>query len=216
MIGDKLIIDDYHRAAAAMIYKQLKEKLKEAKKPLVVTIAGESGCGKSETAVVLAEICTAAGEKALLLQQDDYFIYPPETNHKKRLADISWVGTQEVRLDLIEENIAAIKSGGEVEITKPLTNYNLNSISEEKISIEGVKVVIVEGTYTTLLKNADLKAFIDRDYRQTKLARLKRSRDPLTDFLEKVLAIEHEIISSHKQSAQIIIPAPEKERGENL
>lgn len=211
MIGDKLIITDYHRSAAAAIFDNLLIKLSQAKKPLVVTVAGESGCGKSETAAVLAELCENTGYKTLLLQQDDYFHYPPKSNHQKRLEDISWVGPQEVKLEMIEENIDTVVKSLKSEITKPLVDYDRDLIMEEKMTTEGVKVVIVEGTYTTTLKNADLKAFIDRNYRQTKKARLKRSRDPLTGFLEKVLSIEHEIISGHKAHADIIIPPPDHE-----
>lgn len=210
MIGDKLIINDYHRKAAATIYEKLASILPGTQVPVVVTVAGESGCGKSETAAVLAETCAKAGNRSLLLQQDDYFVYPPKTNHKKRLEDISWVGEQEVKLDLIEKNIAAIKEGDKEEIKKPLVNYEADSISEETVSIKGIEVVIIEGTYTTLLKGADLKVFIDLDYRQTRAARMKRSRDPVTDFLEKVLAIEHVIISAHKKLADLIIPPPDR------
>ena len=212
MIGDKLVITEYHRSAAAIIFEKLKNILADADKPVAVTVAGESGCGKSETAAVLAELCNKAGYKALILQQDDYFVYPPKTNHRKREKDINWVGPQEVKLNLIEENINTIKNSSKPELIKPLVNYDEDSVKNENLSIEGIKVVVVEGTYTTTIRNADLKAFIDRDYRQTKKARLKRSRDPLTDFLEKVLSIEHEIIAAHKKLAHIIIPAPEEER----
>ena len=211
MLGDKLVITDYHRSAAATIFEKLNEKLVKADKPIVVTVAGESGCGKSETASVLAGLCENAVYKTLLLQQDDYFHYPPKTNHQKRLEDIRWVGPQEVKLQLIEDNIDTVLKSTKAEFIKPLVDYDRDLILEEKVSAEGVKVVIVEGTYTTIIKNADLKAFIDRNYRQTKKARLKRSRDPLTDFLEKVLAIEHEIISAHKAYADIIIPPPDHE-----
>ncbi len=211
MIGDKLVIKDYHRSAAAMIFGEIKSRLSAAKKPLAVTVAGESGSGKSETAAVLAELCDEAGFKAILLQQDDYFVYPPKTNHQKRLEDIKWVGPQEVKLDLIEDNIETIKKGSAKTLSKPLVNYERDSIGEETLPVETVKVVIVEGTYTTMLKNADFKAFINRDYRQTRKSRLERSRDPATDFLEKVLSIEHQIISRHKDMADLIIPPPEDE-----
>lgn len=211
MIGDKLVVTDYHRSAAAAIFEKLRMKLNQANKPVVVTVAGESGCGKSETAAVLAELCENAGYKALLLQQDDYFHYPPKTNHQKRLEDIIWVGPQEVKLQLIEDNIDTVLKSAKTEFTKPLVDYDHDLLLEETVSTAGVRVVIVEGTYTTAINNADLKAFIDRNYRQTKKARLKRSRDPLTDFLEKVLSIEHEIISAHKAHADIIIPPPDHE-----
>jgi hypothetical protein len=63
-----------------------------------------------------------------------------------------------------------------------------------------------------LLQNADVRAFIDRNYRQTKKARLKRARDPDVDFLEKVLEIEHQEISTHKARADVVIPPPAEER----
>jgi len=212
MIGDKLVITDYHREAAASIYNALEDMLKQADKPLAVTVAGESGSGKSETARVLADLCNKAGYKAIILQQDDYFVYPPKTNHQKRLEDINRVGLGEVKLGLIEDNIEAIKEGAFKEITKPLVHYEQDSINEETVPVEGVRVVVVDGTYTTTLKNADFRAFIDRNYKQTKMSRLKRSRDPFSEYLEKVLSIEHEIISSHKKRADLVIPAPDEEK----
>lgn len=211
MIGDKLLITEYHRKSAAVIFIILQEKLKDLETPVVVTVAGESGCGKSETAAVLAELCADAGNNALILQQDDYFVYPPKTNHNKRLENINRVGPQEVKLDTIEKNIADIKKGDTAVITKPLVIFDDDRITEETVAVDEITVVIVEGTYTTILKNADLKAFINRDYRQTKKSRLARSRDSATAFLEKVLSIEHEIISEHKKLADIIIPPPENE-----
>ncbi len=209
MIGDKLVINDYHRLAARLIFDKVGALLKRATKPLAITVAGESGCGKSETAAVLADLFSEAGFKALILQQDDYFIYPPQTNHNKRITDISWVGPQEVRLDLIDANIRQIKKGVEESLVKPLVDYKNDAILEEEFSTDGIKAIIAEGTYTTLLKNVDFKAFIDRTYLQTKAARLIRSREDYSPFIEQVLSIEHEIISQHKALANLIIPAPE-------
>lgn len=214
MIGDKLLITDYHRKAAAIVFEKLSgmlAELAEGPLPLAVTISGESGCGKSETAAVLAELCENAGYKAVILPQDDYFIYPPRTNHNARTKDIGWVGMQEVRLDLIEQNITDIKNGV-LEITKPLVIFDDDLMTEETINVEGTKVIIAEGTYTTVLQNADLRAFINRNYRQTKKSRLARARDEATDFLEKVLSIEHEIISGHRKLVQIVIPPPDEEK----
>ncbi len=211
MIGDKLVITEYHRQAASMIYKEVKLLLQKSEKPLVLTVAGESGSGKSETALMLKELIEKAGFKTIILQQDDYFVYPPRTNHEKRTEDIAWVGPQEVKLDLIEHNIDQIKSGAVKYLAKPLVNYERDEIMEEELAAEGVKVVIAEGTYTTLLKNADFRAFIARTYLQTKKARLLRSREKYLPFIEQVLSIEHDIISGHKKRADLIIPAPDEE-----
>ncbi|MFX1534426.1 MAG: hypothetical protein ACFFDI_09425 [Promethearchaeota archaeon] len=215
MKGDKLLITDYHRNAAKIVLNFLKKNTKlpvSSDQTLAITVAGESGCGKSETAAVLAELCEKEGFKTLILQQDDYFIYPPKTNHNTRLKDIGWVGTNEVKMDLMDQDIAQIKQKTNSKIKKPLVIYEEDKITEEEVEITNVQIVIAEGTYTTLLKNADVRSFIDRTYHQTKKARLARNRDPAVDFIEKVLEIEHNIISQHKQQADVIIPAPEDER----
>ncbi|MFX1250869.1 MAG: hypothetical protein ACFFCZ_04560 [Promethearchaeota archaeon] len=215
MKGDKLLITDYHRKAARIVLDYLKNNAKlptSSDQTLVITVAGESGCGKSETAAVLTELCEKEGFKTLILQQDDYFVYPPKTNHNTRLKDIGWVGTNEVKLDLIDQNIAQIKQKTHSKIKKPLVIFEEDKITEEEVEITNVQIVIAEGTYTTLLKNADIRVFIDRNYHQTKKARLARNRDPAVGFIEKVLEIEHKIISQHKQQADVIISPPEDER----
>jgi uridine kinase len=70
-----------------------------------------------------------------------------------------------------------------------------------------VKVLIVEGTYTSLLRNVDIRIFIDRTREDTLAHREKRNRghevgDP---FVEGLLEIEHKIIAGHKHLANIII-----------
>ena len=139
-----------------------------------------------------------------ILQQDDYFVHPPKTNEATRRKDMSWVGTQEVRLDLMDENLKQIRAGTAT-ITKPLVDFDADAIGEETLSLDSVDAVLVEGTYTTLLERAHKRAFIDRSYLDTKKARALRAREAQDDFLERILQIEHRIISSHKPRADYII-----------
>jgi len=205
MRGDVLIIQEWHikagRKAAELVIPQIAQSAGK----FAITIAGESGSGKSEIAEVIAEALGELNIKSIILQQDDYFIYPPHSNARKREEDIGWVGMGEVKLDLIDRNIADIKAGKN-EISKPLVLFEEDRITEETIIIDGtVKVVIAEGTFTTTLKNADQHIFIDRTYLETKKARLERAREEQDEFLENVLKIEHEIISAHKTMAHIIV-----------
>ena len=208
MIGDKLVITDYHRAAAAKAMGVLKKRLMISDQPISVTVAGESGCGKSETAVCLAELIKKAGKNCIILSQDDYFKLPPKTNHNKRMQDIDWVGPGEVQLDLLDNHLAFLKDRMEQPLEKPLVHFDENRIASEIIQPGEFDVVIAEGTYTSLLKNVDLRIFINRNYKETKKARLKRNRDPDVNFLEKVLAIEHLEISKHRLHADVIIDPP--------
>lgn len=209
MIGDKLRITDYHREGARRVLAAVIDRLSDVERPIVVTVAGESGSGKSEIAHCLAEALEAEGKRSVILGQDDYFKLPPKTNHAKRLEDIGWVGPSEVLLDLLDSHAAALKDRSRGPLEKPLVDFDADSIGSETIEPGGIDVIIAEGTYTSLLKNADLRAFIDRSYRETKKARLERGRDPDVGFLEKVLEIEHAEISKHKKMADVVIPPPQ-------
>ena len=167
-----------------------------------ITVAGESGSGKSETGKALQEAFEARGFTAEVLQQDDYFVVPPKTNDARRREDISRVGTDEVRLDLLNEHLTAAQNG-EPSIVKPLVIYEDDKLTEEELSLEGLDVIIAEGTYTTLLEAADTHVFIARDYHQTLPARKRRAREQFDPFIEEVLEIEHEIIAPHRERAEI-------------
>jgi uridine kinase len=210
MIGDKLIITDYHRAAAAQVFEHVRERIHDG--PLVITVAGESGSGKSETATCLMELLVAEGLRCVMLCQDDFFRLPPKTNHRRREEGIDWVGPSEVKLDLMDQIIAVLKVEGTEPVTKPLVIFDEDRVSEEQVPPGPYDAIIVEGTYTSLLEQVDVRAFIDRDYRQTKKNRLARGRDPAVEFLERVLEIEHREIRSHLPRADVVIPPPREEQ----
>ena len=120
--------------------------------------------------------------------------------------DISWVGTQEVRLDLMDEHLEAFSKGA-ARIEKPLVDYEKDTILSESMETGDARVGIADGTYTTLLQNVMCRVFIDRDYLDTRAHREKRRRDEseLDPFIDKVLEIEHEIISAQRDLANIIV-----------
>ncbi len=206
MRGDSIVVEAHHVRAASGISELVLPLMEGQGGRYTITIAGESGSGKSETATALAEALEAAGKSCLILQQDDYFVYPPKTNDRTRRADIAWVGPQEVHLDLLDAHLKAFREG-EAVIEKPLVIYEDDTITSERLDIGGAEVAIAEGTYTTLLANVDTRVFIDRDYEETREHRNKRKRNAaeLDPFIDKVLAIEHQIISAHKALAQVIV-----------
>ena len=206
MIGDKLVITAYHHENGEKTAAAFATAFGNIGRPATVTVAGESGSGKSETAAALAEALEKRGLKTLILGQDDYFKLPPKSNAAKRREDISWVGTSEVRLDLMDAHLRAAKAG-ESAVVKPLVFFDEDRIGEERLSLQDVNVVIAEGTYTTALEEADFRAFIDGDYHHTLAHRKKRARDEVEGaFIEQVLEIEHRIISGHKARADIVLP----------
>jgi len=207
MKGDVIVLEEHHRRAASKIVPGILEKIKNKPTRYTITVAGESGSGKSETGVAIQEELEKHGIKSVLLGQDDYFVLPPKSNDAKRREDPEWLGPHvEVKLDVLEQNLKDAIHGAD-QITKPLVDYNKNSVEEETISLEGIKVIIAEGTYTSLLKNVDTKVFIARNRLDTLEHRRKRNRgDEVGDpFIEQILMMEHKIIAGHKQLADFII-----------
>jgi len=206
MRGDTILVEEHHRRAAAALLPTLLDKIAESGGRYTVSVAGESGSGKSETATAVADCLEAEGIKCVILQQDDYFVHPPKTNDKTRRQDISWVGPQEVKLDLMDEHLAAfLASAGSIE--KPLVIYEEDQVTSEKMEFGDAQVAISEGTYTSLLENTGARIFIARDYLETRAHREKRKRDEseLDPFIDEVLKIEHAVISEHRARADIVI-----------
>ncbi len=206
MLGDKIVVKEHHRRAAGQVYKQIRDSILKKDTPAAVTVAGESGSGKSEIGSEIARFFKDNnGLNCIIFAQDDYFRLPPKSNDAARRKNINRVGTGEVKLDLLDEHIKNIKSGKKTNFEKPLIDYGKDNILTEKVNGEGVDLIVAEGTYTTKLKNADHRVFIDRTYKDTYEHRKERARDELDDYMNKILRIEHEIISAHKRKADIVI-----------
>lgn len=203
MIGDVIHLEQKHLDTAENIYQIIRERRQPFQK-WAIGIGGESGSGKSVTAFALSEILEKNGIKSLVIQMDDYFKLPPKSNHENRQKDLKHVGIHEVHLNKIQDNIKKFKEQ-EPFITKPLIHYAENYITEETLEIEGVQIIIVEGTYVLSIDDFDLTIFIDRTYKDTFENRMKRNRDEQSDFIEKVLEVEHKIIHQFKEKADLLL-----------
>lgn len=204
MKGDILILDDNHRKAAAEVVKIIIDDIQSKKGKYIISVAGESGAGKSEVAEAISDELKKYELKSFVFGQDDYFKLPPKTNENKRKEDISWVGMNEVKLDLLDQNLVLAKESN-ASLTKPLVDFNADKIGEETVNLNAYNVLIAEGTYCTTLKNIDCKVFINRNKMDTVESRKKRAREAQDEFLDNILTIEHEIISKQKELANIVI-----------
>lgn len=170
----------------------------------VIAVAGESGSGKSVTAIDLAAVLNDAGIDTAIIHQDSYFIRPPRTNHEHRVADITSVGPQEVQLDVIAAHIAAFRVG-EARVTAPVMNYPENRFDSQLLDFSATDVLVVEGTFALMLDDVDIRIFLEATYHDTLERRRQRARDIDDPFVERVLDIEHRIISAQAPRADIRI-----------
>ena len=207
MKGDIINVEVHHKKAASAIIAHLIQAIKNKGRIYTITVGGESGSGKSEISLALSNELNKFGIKNVILGQDDYFFLPPASNSEKRHTDPDWLGPHiEVNLDLLEKNIIDAIQGKSI-IEKPLVDYNANTIETQTLNLMDVKVVIAEGTYTSLLRNIDSKIFITRNWLTTLEDRKKRNRgkEASDPFIEKILATEHKIIAGHRYLADFII-----------
>jgi uridine kinase len=201
-----------HERAAGLITAEILDRIINGKIPYVITVAGESGSGKTETGAALYRSILHHGFQSLVLNQDNYFYLAPGPNDAKRKADPAWLGPHaEVNLDLMENNLSDARSGAR-EITVPWIDYHSGTIIHQKLSLTGIRVIIAEGTYVSLLRQVDTRIFITSTYIDTLPYRILRNRgnevnDP---FVENILVTEHKIIAGHRFLADYLI-TPEYE-----
>jgi len=207
MIGDRVLIKPHHTHVAKQILTHCSDAVTAAmqgKRIWIVSIAGESGCGKSETAAEVARLLEEHSVRALILGQDDFYVFPPKTNRVMRERNPAQIGPAEVKLDYVDALLHAIRQGVS-QIWLPEVHFDADRVDHETRDIQGTRAVVVEGTYCTRLKNVDTHVFIDRSYHQTREDRLARARDALDGFEEQILQVEHEIIREQYSLADLIV-----------
>ncbi|AHG93782.1 phosphoribulokinase/uridine kinase (plasmid) [Gemmatirosa kalamazoonensis] len=170
----------------------------------VIGVAGESGSGKTVTATGLARALADAGAPTAVIHQDDYFVRPPRTNHEHRRGDLSSVGPQEVRLELLAEHVADFRAGRDG-VVAPRVDYPANRFVSQRYDFAAAGALVVEGTYVLGLPDLDVRIFLAATHADTADRRRERARDIHEPFVDQVLAIEHDIISRQAAVADLIV-----------
>jgi uridine kinase len=212
MKGDRLIFKKEFEQVAQLLANKVLIKLKlpghkEDERNYVkhsVAVCGESGSGKSVSSRNLGRALQERGYQCLVLSMDDYFKLPPRSNHEKRIKDISHIGPSEIHLDLLNQHIQDFKHGVSP-VASQLVHYEANKIESIYLDLKAFDFLIVEGTYSAMLDSIDCCIFLSHSYKQTREKRLARGREQDSEFIEKVLAIEHEIIRELAANADILL-----------
>lgn len=203
-INENLDIRDEYYVLGKKLHNRILELTKSPIEKLVIAIGGESGCGKSTTAVCLEKEFVDSGINSTTLHMDSYFKIPPKDNHQNRVKSLKNVGPHEVNIMLLNKQIEAFKND-DTNLEIPVVNYEENRFTTKRIDLSGVDVLIVEGVYSFLLDNIDHKIFLTRTYHDTYKNRRKRTRENYDPFIEQILEIEHNIVSPMIEDADLII-----------
>lgn len=196
--------EHYFTLAASLRARLLGDFGLRAAARAVIGVAGESGSGKSVTAECLAAELEKEGIASVVLHQDDYFHLPPRANHANRLRDLHNVGPQEVNLELLRSTIAAFRAGAS-EVIAPLVDYPSDRMLTQRHDFRTTRVLIVEGTYALMLADLDVRIFLSATHGETQERRRLRNRDLDDPVIDRVLAIEHDIIAPQAGLADLVI-----------
>jgi len=203
--GERLDLEPAHLALAQSLLGKLEGQFGLGREErTVVAIAGESGSGKSISAMAIANVLSARSISAVVLHQDDYFIRPPRANHAHRIGDLSSVGPHEVQLDLLASHIANFRAGRDVP-DAPRADHNSDSFVSRRLDLAKASVLVVEGTYVLTLHDSDVRIFLEATHKETDERRRLRNRDVDAPIIDRILAIEHEIIALQARRADIVI-----------
>ena len=208
---------EYARTAEALVAHLGRladlEAVRRGERRLVVGVAGESGSGKSVTAVSVARALEARGIATGVLHQDDYFLRPPRVNHAHRERDLGAVGPHEVDLARLRAHVADFRAGRAVDA--PLVDYPTDSFLTRRIDFAPLAALVVEGTYALMLDDADarvpdtrvldVRIFLDATHDDTAARRRARNRDIDAPFVQDVLRIEHAIIARQAATADLLV-----------
>lgn len=205
MGGERLDLEPTHLALAQLLLAKLEGQFGLGQEDrTVVAIAGESGSGKSTSAMAIADVLSARSISTVVLHQDDYFIRPPRANHSHRIGDLSSVGPHEVRLDLLASHIADFRAGRDVS-DAPRADHHSDSFVSRRLDLGNASVLIVEGTYVLTLHDSDVRIFLEATHEETDERRRRRNRDVDAPIIDRILSIEHEIIARQARRADIVI-----------
>lgn len=201
MLGDVLLIEEKHKEAAESIKKQVLENRKEK---FIVAVSGESGSGKSELAHSLARKLKDEGIRAKPIHIDNYYkTHPLERNEWRKNHGIQSIGYDEYDWDTIYKNIDSFKKGEKA--TMPCIDIVTDQVDTLITDFSDVDMLIVDGLYAIKTENTDLNVFIDLTYHETKKAQTKRGKESVNDFRMQVLEQEHQVVSSLKPRANVIV-----------
>ena len=206
MLGDVLLINDMHKDAAQAIF----ERVNEARADLderyryVIGISGESGSGKSELAHALAKVLKEHHVRVKIIHTDNYYkIQPLLREEWRRNKGFDRIGLDEYDWIKIRKTIRDFKEQQECMI--PCIDLIPEQVDKLITDFSKIDLLIIDGLYAINAPDVDMRVFIDLTYLDTLQSRLERAREAQDDFLERVLEIEHRIISAHKSRADYII-----------
>ncbi len=179
--------------------------------PILVAIAGGTGCGKT----TLAEKIHSLFPHSVLISQDSYYKDLSHLSHQER-ARTNFDHPDSLEFSLLQKHLTALKNG--LGIERPNYNFHLHLRENSTDWIDPAEIILVEGILLLAVPEIrdlfDIKIFIDTDDDVRLLRRIERdmkerSRDfnSIKDqYLSTVKPMHDAFVFPSKKYADVIFP----------
>ncbi|OGN61858.1 MAG: uridine kinase [Chlamydiae bacterium RIFCSPHIGHO2_12_FULL_49_11] len=179
---------------------------------VLIGIAGGTGSGKTTLAQQIRDNFKI---NSILISQDAYYKDLSHLPHEER-AKANFDHPNSIDFNLLHEHLCALKEGKAIE--QPIYDFATHSRKPEKVQIEAVDLIIVEGILLFAIESVrsvcDLKIFIDTDHDIRMLRRIERDiKERGRDFagvkeqyLTTVKPMHDAFVEPSKVYADVIIP----------
>ena len=179
---------------------------------LVIGIAGGTGSGKT---TITKKLVQRFGKNISVIYHDNYYKAHHSMSYEQR-SRLNYDHPDAFDTYMLIDALRELKRGHSV--TCPVYDYSIHDRSEETITIEPAKVIVVEGILIfhnkELCRQMDIKIFVDTDADVRILRRITRDvRDRgrslesvITQYLTTVKPMHEMYVEPSKHNADIIIP----------
>lgn len=196
MLGDKVIIMDYHRHLADQVYPHIKDKTG------IIGISGESGTGKTELAEILRSRFYKDGIGSLIISLDNYY-KTSWKNRRKVREETKEVGLSEINFHHLNWCFYCYKNKGVIPHDR--INKFTGGIDSIHTKTKDVDVILLEGLYAIHSEHCDYRIFLKETYHKTEFFRKLRKKEKIDDHRRWVLEEEHKAVQSLKGKADLVI-----------
>ena len=152
---------------------------------LVIGIAGGSGSGKT---TLMRNLTEGFGDNITVLSHDNYYRAHDDLPFEQR-SKLNYDHPDAFETDLMIEHLKQLKQGNAIQC--PVYDYTIHNRTEETITVEPKRVIIVEGILIfenkALCDLMDIKIFVDTDADVRLIRRIKRDVAKRGRSLESVL-----------------------------
>jgi uridine kinase len=206
MLGDILLINDMHKAAAAEIYDHYKKDIKryEERYRYIIGISGESGSGKSELSHALGKLLKEDNIRVKVIHTDNYYkIQPLLREEWRRNKGFDRIGIDEYDWVKIRKTIRDFRE--EQECVIPCIDLIPEQVDKLITDFSKIDLLVLDGLYAIDAPDIDMRVFIDLTYQETKINQIIRMKEEMNEFRLSILEREHLAVSSLRPKADLVV-----------